>query len=52
MAQQMPPQPAADAAKNEGRWSWLWWLGGAVLLVLILGAIAQSRTASRAKTRV
>ena len=51
VAQQMPPvPPAAKTAGSTltGRFGWLWWLGGAVLVVLVLGAITQSRGA-RAK---
>jgi hypothetical protein len=45
VAQQMPA-PVGDKEANAtatGRFGWLWWLGGAVLVVLVLGAIAQHR---------
>ncbi len=52
VAQQMPPLPAGDRDASSAatdRFGWLWWLGGIVLVVLVLGAITQSR-ASRAKS--
>jgi hypothetical protein len=53
VAQQMPPAPPAERDAGSpltGRLGWLWWLGGAVLVVLVLAAIAQARGA-RAKPR-
>ncbi|GIF76272.1 hypothetical protein [Asanoa siamensis] len=53
VAQQMPPAPPRehDATSTlTGRFGWLWWLLGAILVILVLGAIAQSR-GNRAKTR-
>ncbi|MDG4827005.1 hypothetical protein O7635_34605 [Asanoa sp. WMMD1127] len=50
VAQQMPPAPAADRDASStltGRFGWLWWLAGAVVVILALGAIAQSRARSR-----
>jgi hypothetical protein len=50
VAQKMPPVPPAERRANStltGRFGWLWWLGGLVLVVLVLGAIAQSRTRLR-----
>ncbi|GIF67999.1 hypothetical protein Ais01nite_60340 [Asanoa ishikariensis] len=47
VAQQMPPAAAADLDAGTSladRLSWLWWLGGAVLVIFVLGAIAQNRT--------
>ncbi|GAA1899191.1 hypothetical protein [Asanoa iriomotensis] len=50
VAQQMPP-PAGTAGDESptGSFAWLWWLGGAVLVILILAAIAQSRTKAKAR---
>jgi hypothetical protein len=50
VAQQMPPVPPAERKASStltGRFGWLWWLGGVALVVLVLGAIAQSRTRRR-----
>lgn len=50
VAQKMPPVPPAEHQASStltGRFGWLWWLGGLVLVVLVLGAIAQSRTRLR-----
>ncbi|MEV4617172.1 hypothetical protein AB0J74_00450 [Asanoa sp. NPDC049573] len=50
VAQQMPPVPPvprSGASTLTGRFGWLWWLGGVVLVVLVLGAIAQSRARRR-----
>jgi len=52
VAQQMPP-PVTEIEAGvtlTDRFSWLWWLGGAILVVLVLGAIAQSR-GTRARAR-
>ena len=45
VAEQPPPAPVAEARDNPltGRFGWLWWLGGAVLVIAVLGAITQSR---------
>ena len=46
VAQQMQPLPAGDrdaSTPAPDRFGWLWWLGGIVLVVLVLGAIARSR---------
>jgi len=43
VAQQMPPVATGDSDAGTNRFTWLWWLGGAVLVILVLGAIAQNR---------
>ncbi|SNT53710.1 hypothetical protein SAMN05421812_108293 [Asanoa hainanensis] len=48
VAQQRPPAAADARAAEADRFGWLWWLGGGVLVILALGAIAQNR-AVRAK---
>ena len=46
VAEQPPPAPAAEPRSSglAGRFTWLWWLGGAVLVIALLGAVAQART--------
>jgi hypothetical protein len=50
VAQRMPPAAPAERSASStatGRFGWLWWLGGLALVVLVLGAIAQSRARRR-----
>ncbi|MEV4535005.1 hypothetical protein AB0J82_14355 [Asanoa sp. NPDC049518] len=45
-AQQMPPVATEpESTTFTDRFSWLWWLGGAVLVIAVLGAIVQKRAA-------